>query len=280
MRALSTLQREFQAQLLQRHGAIAAELTPMPGVDVSARVRIYERGYEERLVDALRRACPALRVGLGAERFDELGRAFVRATPSVHRSIREYGGELSAFLAGQELGEQTRCWSELAAWEWLLMDVFDAAGGPLLTLEALVSVRPEDWGQLHFAPHPTLRRFRSSTNVVELWRCWNADGKQAEVAADSRPGEVVADAQQPVTRSAVPISHAPPVEWLLWRRELTTHYRSLADIEARALDALRGGASFADLCTLIAETETDEVAALRSAQLLRGWIESGLIAAM
>ena len=259
MSGLSTLQREFQAQLLQGHSMIAAELTPPPGADVLARVRIYERGYEERLVDALRRAYPVLRVGLGAERFDELARAFVRETPSVHRSIRDYGGELGAFLLGRDLGEQTRSWSELATWEWLLMDVFDAAGGPPLTVEALGNVRPEDWGQLHFALHPTLRRFRSSTNAVELWRRWGADGEQAAAAVDGKQR---------------------PVEWLLWRRVLTTHYRSLTDAEALALDALRSGVSFAELCTLIAETETGELAALRSAQLLRGWVESGLIAAM
>jgi hypothetical protein len=89
MSTLSVLQREFQARVLEARSTIASELAVCPDGDVAKRLHIYEHAYQTRLADALGRTYSALRRGLGGESFDELARAFVRATPSRHPSIRD-----------------------------------------------------------------------------------------------------------------------------------------------------------------------------------------------
>jgi hypothetical protein len=262
MSVLAAWQRDFQARVL--HGAVASSverLAAAPDGQLPKRLHVYERAYESRLVEALGRTYAALRRGLGPGPFAALAAEFVRATPSRHRSIRDYGGELGAFIARRDAGDATRAWAELAAWQWTLTDVFDAPDGPSLRVESVAAVRPEGWGSLRFSLHPTVRRFRTTTNAVELWRHYDPE----------------ADATAVTTVVPVP-SAAPAVEWLIWRRELTTSFRSLDGVEAQALQALSAGASFADLCGQLAAVEGDAVAPLRAAQLLRGWIESGLIA--
>jgi hypothetical protein len=72
---------------------------------------------------------------------------------------------------------------------------------------------------------------------------------------------------------------AQGVEWLVWRRELSTYYRSLSASEAQALDAARRGWPFGELCELLCDAVGESAAALEAATLLRGWVDSGLISA-
>ena len=60
---------------------------------------IYRNAYRVRLIEALNETYPVLHAVLGDDDFATLGEEFVAAHPSVHRSIRWYGSELSDFLA-------------------------------------------------------------------------------------------------------------------------------------------------------------------------------------
>ena len=267
MNALHELQRAFQARVFRRDAAIEPQIAAVDRDIVVERLHIYEHAYRSRLVEALGRCYGILRVALGTRAFDELATAFVLATPSRHRSIRDYGAELSVFIASQ--GDAAAgTWSELAAWEWLLADVFDAADGAPLTAGALGGVTPDRWAELQFRVHPTLRRYRSATNAIELWRRLStAQGLSRDEAA----------AREEAADGIVPSTLQKPVEWLAWREGLTTRYRSLAADEASSLDALCAQASFADICLCLAASGDADQAPLRAAQYLRGWLDAGLI---
>ena len=140
--------------------------------------------------------------------------------------------------------------------------MFDAADAAPLTTEALTRVSPDQWAELQFRVHPTLRRWSSATNAVELWRRIST----AQIGAQPSPADGSAASLQPEM-----------VQWLAWRDGLTTRYRSLAADEASALDALYAQASFADICVCLAESGDADQAPLRAAQYLRGWIEAGLL---
>ena len=101
MNALHELQRAFQARVFRRDAAIEPQIAAVDGDVVVERLHIYEHAYRSRLVEALGRCYGILRVALGTRAFDELATAFVLATPSRHRSIRDYGAELSVFIASQ-----------------------------------------------------------------------------------------------------------------------------------------------------------------------------------
>ena len=75
----------------------------------------------------------------------------------------------------------------------------------------------------------------------------------------------------------VPSKNASPVPWLIWRRDLKNYFRSLKQDEAWALDAARAGSPFGEICEGLCEWMADSEATVRSASLLKLWIEEGLL---
>ncbi len=85
---------------------------------------------------------------LGDEVFVALGEAFVAAHPSVHRSIRWYGGELADFLTRTSPFATQPILAEVALLEWTLAEVFDARDAEALTARRAFRHRPAAWSDL------------------------------------------------------------------------------------------------------------------------------------
>src|SRR3979411_243822 len=91
---LRQLQRDLQSHLLGEASPIARAIVDAPPLAVAERLGIYRNAYRVRLIEALDDPYPVLHAVLGDEVFVALGEAFVSTHPSVHRSIRWYGGEV------------------------------------------------------------------------------------------------------------------------------------------------------------------------------------------
>jgi hypothetical protein len=253
---LARLQGDFQEYLLRGSSAIEAEVLGSARVPVATRLGIYAGAYGARLIDALRVSYPALAELLGEEDFEALGAAYVRAHDSPFFSIRHYGDALEAFLGAYPDTAEVALLGELARWEWTLCAVFDAADAEPLDAAALARVAPGEWAALRFAFHPSVRRLALEWNAPQLWKALT-DGEE-------RPQlRVVAE----------------PVEWLLWRQDLKSYFRSLEPSEAMALDAARAGATFGELCERLAAVHGAERAPGEAAALLSGWVAAGLLVA-
>ena len=256
MSELARLQGEFQEYLLRGTRAIEAEVLGSERFAIGTRLGIYAGAYGSRLVDALRASYPALAALLGEEDFEALGAAYVRAHDSPYFSIRHYGDELEAFLLERPEYAEVPLLAELARFEWTLCAVFDAADAAPLPAAQLARVAPADWASLRFSWHPSVRRLGLRWNAPQLWKA------------------LTEEAERPQLR-VMPA----PVEWLLWRQELQTCFRSLEAGEAMALDAARAGAGFGELCELVATLHGAERAPEAAAALLAGWVGAGLIVA-
>lgn len=254
MTALAQLQREFQDYLLRGDAAVQAHVVGTARVPVATRLGIYGGAYRSRLIDALAHNFPALAKLLGEMDFQTLASDYVLAHDSPFFSIRDYGDALPQFLATREDYAAAPVLTELAQWEWAMGSVFDAADATPLAHEALARIPAQQWAQLRFAWHPSVRRLALSWNVPQLWQALTTDSERPEVSLA-----------------------AAPVQWLLWREELTTYFRSLPKAEAAALDAARSGWPFAELCELLCDELGESEAPAQAAALLRGWIASGLI---
>jgi hypothetical protein len=253
---LARIQGEFQEYLLRGTRAIEAHVAGSTRVPVETRLGIYAGAYGSRLIDALKSNYPALAALLGEEDFQALGAKYVSTHDSPYFSIRHYGEALAEFLAAHPDYEDVPLLAELARWEWALSEVFDAADAEPLTSEALAGVAPADWAALRFTWHPSVRRLALRWNAPQLWKALTGDAERPEL-------------------SVLP----EPIEWLAWRQELKTYFRSLEPTEARALDAVRSGHSFGELCELLAAAEGADAAPAAAAALLRGWLAGGLIVA-
>jgi hypothetical protein len=250
---LRPLQGRFQNYLLTGAGTLEDEIVS-DGLDARTRLAIYADAYRLRLLEALATDFVALRALLGPGEFERLGRAYLDARPSDHYSLRHFGRHLARFLATAAPWCERTLLAELAAFEWALTEAFDAADAPLATVADLAAVAPVDWPALRFALHPSLQRLELRANAAALW----------QAADQGRP---------------LPAAQATehPLGWMVWRRGLQIYFRSLTVEQAWALDALRGGTSFAGLCEGLCEwLDTDAVAGY-AAGLLKQWLDDGLI---
>jgi hypothetical protein len=134
--------------------------------------------------------------------------------------------------------------------------VFDAADAEPLSAVALARIAPADWAELRFGFHPSVRRLALEWNAPQLWKALTEGGERPELELA-----------------------AVPVEWLAWRQDLRTYFRSLEPPEAALLDAARAGSSFGELCELLAAAHDAGQAPAQAAALLAAWLSSGLIVA-
>ena len=251
---LRRLQQDLQNHLIGDDGAIVAAIVDAPPLPTTARLGIYRNAYRVRLIEALDDTYPILHAVLGDEDFAALGEQFVAAHPSVHRSIRWYGGELADFLqrcppyAGQPI------FAELALLEWTLAEVFDAADADPKPRSALSAIGASAWSGLAFEFHPSVRRLQFQWNTAAVW--------QAMSRGEDPPDPACADL---------------PAQWLLWRRDLQNYFRSMAADESAALDSALRGDIFGEICESLIEWLPEEEIPLRAASLLATWADSGII---
>jgi hypothetical protein len=254
MSALARVQREFQDYLLRGDTAVEACVVGTARVPVATRLGIYAGAYRSRLAEALESNYPALAKLLGEADFAALAASYIASHDSPYFSIRYYGDALAKFLATGEAYAAAPVLGELAQWEWAMTAVFDAEDVPPLSAEDLAGIPPAQWAQLRFRWHPSVQRLALWWNVPQLWQALSAEGE--------RPTMTLA---------------AAPAQWLLWRENLTTYFRSLPKSEVSMLDAARSGWPFGELCELLCEELGESEAPAHAAALLRGWISSGLI---
>lgn len=254
---LRQVQREMQRALIGEQSGIEAWIADTPPLAKEARLGIYRHAYGARLIEALRDHYPVLHQVLGDEDFEVLGAAFVRAHPSVHRSIRWYGREVAAFLGTELPFTEQPILAEIAAFEWCLGEAFDSADVDVLRRAALESVDPADWAALKLRFHPSVHRIAFEWNTAAVWKAVSAEEAPP---APERSGEAV--------------------EWLIWRRDLENYFRSLDPVEVTALDAALEGRSFGEICGALAQHLPEGEVPLRAATLLATWLDGGLISSL
>jgi hypothetical protein len=251
MTTLARLQASFQRYVLDREVALLESIEPPRKGSAQQRAAIYADAYRIRLEEALVSNYPRLQRLVGESTFAHIANAYIDAHPSTHRSIRWFGHELSTSL---RTGFPHQPWlAELAEWEWALASAFDSADAPPIVAHALSAIPAEEWATLRFYFHPSLRCLRMCTNAPHLFKALEDD---VDVPSPSTTNETF---------------------WLIWRRQLTTRYRSMPSSEAHALDTLAQGNTFAAMCTTLCDWVDHEKLALYAAQLLRGWIDEELV---
>lgn len=254
MSELSELQHQFQAYLLSSDRSFQTRINSTEKVSANTRLQIYKNAYQLRLIDALSANYPVLQTYLGEEQFNTLAMDYLDQYPSVHRSIRWFGHLLTDFLAVQKPYRECLFLAELAAFEWAMTLVFEAADDPLLSIETVAAKAPEDWPRMQFIPHASLRRLDFNWNVVPVWQAI----KEGEVP----PAPIAYDASEP---------------WILWRTNYMNQFCSLPADEAYAINLVIKGATLSEIGEGLCAWVMEEEAGLHAASLLKGWIQSGLL---
>jgi hypothetical protein len=250
--ALLPLQATFQQHMLG--AADATHLLAGPPERRSLGLAIYANAYRQRLVEALADAFAKTRALLGAEAFEAAALHYINEHPPETRNLRWFGAGFAAHLRGVFPAQAAV--AELAQLDWALRQAFDGADSPVLVAADLAGVPPQAWARLRLAPVPTTALLRFEHNTVTLWQALDDEAEPPAIVQ----GEVA-------------------IDWLVWRKELQPHFRSLHPVEAALLRGMLGGASFAQACEQ-AQSRTEEDCTNHIGSGLRQWLEEGVLSAV
>ena len=252
---LIQLQNDFQAYLLDSNkgAAFTKKIVNDKKVGVKKRLGIYADGYRLRIIEALASGYPVLKAWLGDDLFDKTARNYIDAYPSTYRNMRWVGDVMCEHLT-KTLPKHPIA-AEIAQFEWALGLAFDAEDALVLSLQDLAAIAPEKWGDLRFKFHPAVQLLSPKYNVLLVWQALNSDETPPKATQINEP-------------------------CMVWRKDLNSHYRSLAPAEYAAIQSVISGTSFGELCESLQEHASEDEATMQAAQYLSGWLNGGLITAM
>ncbi len=255
MNDLRALQESFHHYVINT-GAEQIESEIISTEEASAKVRlgIYSDAYRIRLRETLEVDYPKLHSLLGDEAFARLALRYIDAYPSNNPSLRWFGSHMADYLAGNAPYKSQPVLTEMARFEWLQGETFDARDQNILSLNDIASVAPEHWGRMRFVLHPSVHRLNLRWNIPTLWKLM--DDSQSNIK---------------------PVAQEYPTGWVLWRKEMLIHWRSLEVDEACCLDGCLKGRDFSELCEMLCEWIDEENVAAHAAGLLKRWVEDGML---
>ena len=249
MTRLAELQKKLQHYVLHPHPGMDDDVIGSENASAQVRLEIYADAYRLRLIEALATDYSAVKALAGEAGFDRLARAYIDSHPSTYYNVRWFGGNFPDFLRHEE--KERPELSEMAEFEWAMTLAFDAADAPQLSIEEMAAVPPGAWPDMTFVPHSSLQRLQLEFNVPEAWKA---------IEKHESPS---------VTKTAA--------DWIIWRRDYKTYFRSLARDEGAALKAMCAGRTFGAICEELTGYVAGDAVALHAASLLKGWVAEGLL---
>lgn len=252
---LADLQRAFLATMRGADdGAVLPELAPGRNASPNLGLAIYRNAYSSRLCEALENDHPALGTYLGDTLWASLCEGYIAANPSKVRSLRNFGASLPDYLRAVQPYASSPQIAELAQWERLLLDCFDAADADRAEWSTLLGAPEASWPNLRLRFHPSLQLHRVAWNSVEIWRALKDDQAPPSVALASSD------------------------HWLLWRdSDSVTRFRSLGEDETAAFAHFLRGGDFSGLCEQLLRRQPEDLVPAMALAMLNRWCAEGLV---
>lgn len=228
-------------------------VTPSSTLSSLARLEIYRRSYQARLIECLADDYPVLQETLGEETFEGLCRAYIDHHPSTEPSLNRFGRYMADFCRNHPLPEPDVA-ADLAALEWAVVLAIHAPSAPPLTAQDLARISIESWAEIRLVPNPSLR-----------------------VLAFNYPVSAYLSARRRGEAAALPVARRCSVaiyrtEQSVWRLELTPPMATL-------VESLSRGETLGASLSLVA-AQLDDVPEAQAAQNVTSWfshaVSSGL----
>lgn len=254
MSRLAEIQQQFMQALQGGNPAEFSDSVVTQGrVSTLTRIDIYRNAYHLRLKECIEIDHEILGFYLGDELFDEMVMGYIAACPSQQTSLRYFAEQLPDFLVRTAPFSEHPVLAELARFERYLLTAFDAPDVSIASADMLGQIPAQDWPQLHFRLHPSVQRYQSDWNAVEIWQALKR--KQTPPAASMLEQY-----------------------WLIWRNaERLTEFSSLNACERIMLEGMIEGLDYADLCEQLVNHLPIDNVSQDSVQCLVDWLNLGII---
>jgi hypothetical protein len=211
----------------------------------SLGMAIYRNAYRGRLSEALATSFERTKAWVGDEMFELAAAHYILTHPPQSWTLDAFGTDFPEALA--ELFAEDLEVAELAWLEWHMQQAFAAPDRDTLTGETLAAAQP-DWESLRLAPAAGLVWSEVGHDLAALWH-----------GLSDRSGLVATD----------------PAILLVWRKDLSPHFRLLELAEFAALEPLLKGASFGAAASQVGEADL-----ARFGQWFAQWLSEGLFSAV
>lgn len=254
MQALRDLQLRFIDYLTND----SADMVQMVRADNSdegtLRLDIYRNAYRIRLRQVFETDHEILWTYLGDELFEQMVNGYIASHPSHFTSLRNFCDQLPDYLASTSPFDQHPIIAEIAAFERLLMDVFDAGEANRVGMTELRELSPDDWPAMRLRFHPSVQLLKTDWNSIESWKALRDDGTPPAA------------------------SNAAAQHWLLWRdTDRLSQFRPIEEDEQALLAQAISGGTFSALCETLLNWYVVEQASVTGLQFITSWLEQGLI---
>ncbi|WP_394824335.1 putative DNA-binding domain-containing protein [Pendulispora albinea] len=216
------------------------------------QVEIYREQFWLRHEGSLEEDYPTLRHLLGAEGFQELCRAYLRAHPPRGFSLRDLAGAMPRFVTRTAPYWEDALLADCANTEWAFIEAFDAPDAPPFDPSVLTSTDEDAWAGARLVFHPSVRFLALSYPAHEF---------RAGVRLGEEPGRPKSKRTYLVVHRANDAVHCTPVEPM-----------AFALLERLARDVPLGEA-----CEAVAAADEDADIEAKIAPWFQAWVGAGWI---
>ena len=146
--------------------------------------RIYSDAYTARLARSARGELSRDREAAGRDGFRASSRTeYIASHDSRFFSIRYYGHALAQFLATEPRYRPVPFLADLARWEWMMAEVFDAADAdPIDRWRRRKASRRRNGRSMRFTFHPSVRVLALAWNAPQMWKALMDDAERPRAA--------------------------------------------------------------------------------------------------
>ena len=254
MPALRELQTRFIDYLTDGSAGMESLIEAKDQTEQQTRLYIYKNAYRIRLRQVLETDHEMLWTYLGDELFEQLVNGYLDSHPSHYTSLRYFCDQLPGYLVNTAPFNQHPILAEIATFERLLMDVFDAGEADRAGLPELRALNTDDWPAMHLRFHPGVQLLQTDWNSIESWKALK-DEKEPPAA-----------------------SNAASQHWLLWRSmDRLSQFRPIEDDEHALLSRALSGKAFSELCEALLDWHPVDEVSVVSLRYITEWLDQGLI---
>jgi ribosomal protein L11 methylase PrmA len=241
---LLSLQREMRAWLTGDEKAASCF-----GAAARAGLAVYQNNYRAQLMTCLTDKFERTMAWLGDDAFRFAAVQHIDETSPHDWTLDNYGSDFPQTLQALYPNDL-----EVAELAWLDLALAAAFVGPDSKPVSSQSLTTIDWHRAVLQFTPTLRIGHALTNSTAIW---------SALSSSKTPPPVVALPQ--------------PVIVLVWRKQMTSCFRTLDANESAAIAHVRHGGTFGALCSMLVATEGDAEGVRIAGELLAQWLRDELV---
>jgi hypothetical protein len=187
MLALVDLQQAFTDWVLREGNPVVSDLIKANGLTTEQRLNVYRNNTQLGLTEALRDGYQVVNKLVGEAFFNRMARDYIRLNPPKAGCLLYFGETFASFIKAYPPASTLPYLPDVARLEWFWHEAFHEADAKPLVLTGLAKVAAEQYGQLFFELHPSVRLLASDYPVLRIWQS-NQDDYQGSKAIDLSEG--------------------------------------------------------------------------------------------